>query len=58
MSALRPDLPEALDDAYEVVRLIHRGLDPDAPRQGPARRRVMRSAVTRAIRVNQSAARD
>jgi hypothetical protein len=58
MSALRPDLPEALDDAYEVVRLIHRGLDPEAPRQGPARRRVMRSAVTRAIRVNQSAARD
>jgi hypothetical protein len=58
MAALRPDLPEALDDAYEVVRRIHRGLDPEAPPQGPARRRVLRSAVTRAIRVNQSARRD
>jgi hypothetical protein len=58
MSVLRPDLPEALDDAYQVVRRIHRGLDPEAPPQGPARRRVLRSAVTRAIRINQRATRD
>lgn len=58
MAALRPDLPEALANAHEVVRRIHRGLDPEAPPQGPARRRVVRSAVTRAIRVNQSTTRD
>jgi hypothetical protein len=58
LAALRPDLPEALKNAHEVVRRIHRGLDPQAPPQGAARRRVVRSAVTRAIRVNQSAARE
>ncbi|MFL5819825.1 MAG: hypothetical protein ACJ76S_03990 [Solirubrobacteraceae bacterium] len=58
LSALRPDLPEALKDAYEVVRLIHRGLDPEAPPQGPTRRRVMRSAVTRAVRIDSSSRRE
>jgi hypothetical protein len=52
LAAVRSDFPDTLKDAYRAMRLMHRGLAPEAPPQGPMRRRLMMEAVRRAVRAN------
>jgi hypothetical protein len=45
LATLREDFPDTLKDGYRVVRMLHRGLHPDSPPQGPQRRRALMKAV-------------
>jgi hypothetical protein len=50
LAGLRPDLPDALQRAHWATRLLHRGLDPQAPRRGLLVRLVLAGEMLRALR--------
>jgi hypothetical protein len=50
LRGLRPDLPDALQRAHWATRLLHRGLDPEAPRRGLLRRLLLAGGMLRALR--------
>jgi hypothetical protein len=50
LAGLRQDLPDALQRAHWATRLLHRGLDPEAPRRGLLRRLLLAGEMLRALR--------
>jgi hypothetical protein len=50
LAELRRDLPDTLQRAHWATRLLHRGLDPEAPRRGLLQRLVLAGGMLRALR--------
>jgi hypothetical protein len=50
MAAIREDFPAALERTWTAVRLMHRGLDPEAPPQGLRERLQQLPALLGSVR--------
>lgn len=54
LAEVRSDFPETVEYGFEVVRRVHRGLDPEAPPLGPVRRTLMSQAVLRTVPIRKA----